>query len=201
MRSKPRVVVSGCSGLAVLLFAVSAPGAEREPRFTRSEVAVTIPAVTLINQKGDAVDFPALLQADKPVFVDFVFATCTTICPVLSAGYSNLQRKLGEERDQVRLVSITIDPEHDGPEELSTYLKRYRAQSGWDFLTGTREDIDRVLRAFDAFIPDKMSHRPLTFIRSPKDGRWVRLYGFASSSELLEEFRRASKEPLPQEVR
>jgi protein SCO1/2 len=135
------------------------------------------------------------------VFVDFVFATCTTICPVLSAGYSNLQRKLGNESDHVRLISISIDPEHDGPEEMTAYLNRYRAQAGWDFLTGTREDIDSVLRAFDAFIPDKMAHRPLTFIRSPKDGRWVQLDGFAGSSELLEEFRRASKGPSPEEVR
>lgn len=87
MSSKPRAIVSGCLGVVALLLAVAAPAAEREPRFTRSQVAVKIPKVTLINQKGEAVELSALLQSDKPVFVDFVFATCTTICPVLSAGY------------------------------------------------------------------------------------------------------------------
>jgi len=186
--------------MLLLLFSVSASASARGPRFTRTEVELEIPAVTLINQDGDRVDFRTLLLTNKPVFVDFIFATCTTICPVLSAGYSNIQRKLDDSQDQVHLVSITIDPEHDGPEELATYLQRYRAQPGWDFLTGTREDIDRVMKAFDAFVPDKMSHRPLMFIRSPKNGRWAKLDGFAGSADLLKELRLASGASSAEEV-
>jgi protein SCO1/2 len=51
------------------------------------------------------------------------------------------------------------------------------------------------MRAFDAFVPDKMSHRPLIFIRSPKDNSWVRLYGFARSSDLMAELERAAGGP------
>jgi protein SCO1/2 len=180
--------------MAVLLLTVGAAtsGAADKPRFTRESVKVDVPDVTLINQHGDTIEFRELLLGDKPVFVDFIFATCTTICPVLSAGYSSIQRKLEDSRDSVWLVSITIDPEHDGPPELTQYLQRYRARPGWDFLTGTRKDIDAVMRAFDAFVPDKMSHRPLTFIRSPADDTWIRLYGFAGSKDLLEELRLAS---------
>jgi len=162
------------------------------PRFTRDEVTVDPPDVTLIDQDGDRVKFRDLLLSDKPVFVDFIYATCTTICPVLSAGYTSIQRKLGDDLDRVTLVSITIDPENDGPEELTAYLERYRAKPGWEFLTGTRADIDAVMQAFDAYIPDKMSHKPLLFIRTPKDGSWVRLYGFAGSADLMAELARAS---------
>ncbi|MDH3816110.1 MAG: SCO family protein, partial [Acidobacteriota bacterium] len=109
------------------------------------------------------------------------------ICPVLSAGYISIQRKLGAERKKVLLVSITIDPEHDGPEELRKYLDRYGAKSGWDFFTGTREDIDKVMRAFDAFVPDKMSHRPQTLIHAPGRDHWIEIYGFASSKDLMKE--------------
>lgn len=200
MRQETRTIISGCLGAIVWISSVSASLAGGEPRFTRTEVEVEIPAVTLIDQDGDEIDLRALLRADRPVFVDFIFATCTTICPVLSAGYSGIQRKLGDDRDDVHLVSITIDPEHDGPEELAAYLERYRAHPGWDFLTGARSDIDLVMRAFDAFVPDKMSHRPLIFIRSPKDDRWVRLDGFAGSADLLEELRRASQRTSPEEV-
>ena len=195
-----KVVMGGCLVVTLLFPFMPAIAAEKEPRFTRTTVDVRIPGVTLINQDGEAVDFGAVLQSDKPVFVDFIFATCTTICPILSAGYSSLQRKLGDERDQVRLISITIDPEHDGPEELTEYLQRYRAQSGWDFLTGTREDIDLVMRGFDAFVPDKMSHRPLIFIRSADSGEWVRIYGFAGSADLLNELRLASVRTTPEGV-
>ncbi len=189
-----RNLVVGCCATTVLL-AYSVHGlAADKPRFTRSPVKIVVPDVTLIDQTGRTVPFRDVLLDDKPVYVEFIFATCTTICPVLSAGYASMQRKLGDHRDQVRLISITIDPEHDGPEELSEYLQRYGARSGWDFLTGTRADIEAVMRAFDAYVADKMSHRPLTFVRTPATGQWVRIDGFAGSADLLEELRRASGE-------
>jgi protein SCO1/2 len=182
--------------LVVALVAATLTGvgwAADNPRFTRTDVTVDPPNVTLIDQDGVRVKFRDLLLSDKPVFVDFIYATCTTICPVLSAGYTSIQRKLGDGLlDRVTLVSITIDPENDGPEELTAYLERYRAKPGWEFLTGTRADIDAVMQAFDAYIPDKMSHKPLLFIRTPKDGSWVRLYGFAGSADLMAELARAS---------
>ena len=189
-------VLSMGAVLATMTVPPPAAAADEKQRFTRDEVTVEVPAVTLIDQDGDTVDFKAALSSDRPVFVDFIFATCTTICPVLSAGYTSIQRKLGDDRERVHLISITIDPEHDGPAELTEYLERYRGQSGWDFLTGTRKDIDAVMRAFDAFVPDKMSHKPLIFIRSPKTNSWVRLYGFARSSDLMAELERAAGGPV-----
>jgi protein SCO1/2 len=192
MNFSRKTIFGACLTAAVLLVAAVGSSADRGPRFTRAEVDVSVPDVTLIDQNGEEVELRDVLTSDTPVFVDFIFATCTTICPVLSAGYSSVQRKLGDDRDAVRLVSITIDPEHDGPEEMRSYLERYRAKPGWDFLTGTRTDIDQVMRGFEAFVPDKMSHRPLTYIRSPGTGRWVQIHGFASSGDLMDELRLAA---------
>jgi protein SCO1/2 len=150
-----------------------------------------IPDVTLINQDGKRVSLKGLLESDQPVVVDFIYGTCTTICPVLSAGYANLQKRLGADSRRVRLVSITIDPENDTPKVLKEYLARYRAKPGWDFLTGSRRDIDRVMHAFDAYFRNKMDHKPLNFIRSPRDGKWIRLYGLLSSQEFLQECQQA----------
>jgi protein SCO1/2 len=130
------------------------------------------------------------MQSDQPVVVDFIFGTCTTICPVLSAAYVNLQQKLGPDSQKVKLVSISIDPENDSPKVMKEYLKRYRAKPGWDFLTGSRADIDSVMYAFNAYIPNKMSHYPLTLIRSPSDGKWTRIFGLMSSSEFLGEYKK-----------
>jgi len=193
MNGARSTIVRTCTVVVLMMISVAGLAADK-PRFTRTEVEIDVPDVTLINQEGDAVGLHDVLLGDRPVFVEFIFATCTTICPVLSAGFASMQRKLGDDRDRVLLVSFTIDPEHDGPEELRSYLDRYGAKSGWDFLTGTREDIDRVEKAFDAYVADKMSHQPLTFIRSPGTGRWVRLFGFAGSADLLEELRKASGE-------
>jgi len=172
-----------------ITFALPAPSALADSKkYKRSVERYTLPDVVLINQEGKKVRLASLLKSDQPVVVDFIYGTCTTICPVLSAGFANLQGKLGAGSKPPLLISITIDPENDTPKIMKDYLKRFRAKPGWDFLTGSRADIDAVMRGFNAYIPDKMSHYPLNLIRSPKDGSWVRLFGIMSSREFLEEY-------------
>jgi protein SCO1/2 len=178
--------------ICCLLLQTVIPGFAAEPeRYQRSVEKYTIPDVVLINQDGNKIRLKALLEAEQPVAVDFIYATCTTICPILSAGYANLQRKLGTDSAKVHLVSITIDPENDTPPILKDYLEKYQARPGWNFLTGSRRDIDRVMTAFDAYFRDKMDHKPLTFIRSPKDGSWIRLYGLMSGIDFMDEYQKA----------
>ncbi len=156
--------------------------------YKRTVVDYQIPDVTLINQNGETVPLVGYLTADQPILLEFIFATCTTICPILSVGFTNLQRKLGAEAAGVRLVSVSIDPEYDTPPIMKKYLERYNAKPGWDFLTGTEEDIFKVMKAFDAYVPDKMAHMPLTFMRSPKDGKWVRIYGLIGGKTMMKEY-------------
>ena len=163
------------------------------PRYTRSVEHYTIPDMILVDQDGNRVRLKSLLETDQPVVVDFIYGTCTTICPVLSAGMAALQRKLLKQGIQPRLVSISIDPENDTPQVMKTYLQRYGAKPGWYFLTGNRPDIDNVMQAFDAYISDKMTHKPLDFIRQPKDGSWVRLYGMLGSKDFLAEYEKAGE--------
>jgi protein SCO1/2 len=175
--------------LLALLLTLQPAGAD-EIKYKRTIENYTMPDVTLINQDGKRVKFKSLINSNKPVVVDFIYGTCTTICPVLSAGYVNLQRKLGPNSGNVHLISISIDPENDTPKVMKEYLKRYRAQPGWDFFTGSRTDIDKVMHAFDAYIPNKMYHYPLTLIRDPKDGKWVRVFGLTSTSEFMNEYKK-----------
>lgn len=177
------------SAVAMLLFAAVVTAAEPE-RYQRTLERYTIPDVVLINQDGEKVRLKKLLETEQPVVIDFIYGTCTTICPILSAGYANLQRKLGTDSTKVRLVSITIDPENDTPAVLKKYLTQYQAKPGWEFLTGSRTDINRVMTAFNAYFRDKMDHKPLTFIRSPRDGGWIRLYGLLSGVDFLEEYKK-----------
>lgn len=175
------------------LLLLTAPAGAGVQKYQRSVERYQVPDVVLVNQNGKKVRLRELIQSNKPVIVDFIYGTCTTICPVLSASFTNLQRKLGPDVNKVHLISISIDPENDTPKVMREYLKRYRAQPGWDFLTGSRGDIDKVMRAFDAYIPDKMSHFPLNLMRSPKEGTWVRLNGLMSTAEFLQEFQKVSR--------
>ena len=173
--------------VAVILTCTAGVASAEKKTYQRTIEKYLLPDVTLINQDGKKVRLKSLLESDKPVIVDFIFGTCTTICPVLSAGYVNLQNRLGADSHKVHLVSISIDPENDTPKVMREYLKRYKAKPGWDFFTGSRKDIDAVMRGFNAYIPNKMSHYALTLIHMPHEDKWIRIYGILSSSEFLAE--------------
>jgi len=167
--------------------------ASSKESYKRSVEHYSVPDVTLVNQDGKRVRLPDLVNSGRPVVLDFIYGTCTTICPVLSANFTNFQRKLGEGAGKAQLISITIDPEHDTPAIMKKYLKNYLARPGWDFLTGSRQDIDLVMRAFSAYVPNKMSHLPIIFIRVPRTDQWVRIYGMISTSDFMKEFERVAR--------
>jgi len=181
--------ILACGLLTAMTLLASAGGVKADAkRYKRSEEKYAVPDVTLINQDRQEVRLVDLLTAEKPVLLDFIYGTCTTICPVLSAGFSSMQRKLAPDADKVQLVSISIDPEYDTPEVMTEYLEKYKAKPGWIFLTGSREDIDTVMRAFNAYVPNKMSHYPITFLHAPGSDRWIRIYGLIGTSDLMREY-------------
>lgn len=164
-------------------------GAGKEKKLIRSQEKYAIPEATLVDHHGELVNFASLLDADKPVFLNFFFATCTTICPVLTAGFASFQDELGEKAGNVQLLSVTIDPEHDTSEVLREFSERFDAKEGWRFLTGSRKDIDTVMKAFDAYVVNKMNHLPLTFIHAPGKEEWIRVEGFLNTAGHVNEYR------------
>jgi protein SCO1/2 len=148
-----------------------------------------VPDVELIDESGAHVALRTVLAADHPVAVNFIFTTCTTICPVMTATFAQMRKELGSEAERIRLVSITIDPEHDTPVVLAKYAEHFDATSGWRFLTGNSADVERVLRNFDAWTGSKTNHRPVTLLRSQGDAKWVRLEGLGSGIALAKQAR------------
>jgi len=155
----------------------------------RSQHHYALPEVTLRDQQDRPVAIRELQDAREPLAVNFIFATCTTICPVMSATFSQMLHALGPDAARIRLVSITIDPEHDSPAVLAEYAKRFDAPPGWDFLTGRPADVERVLRAFDAWPGAKSNHRPITLLRARGAHEWVRIEGLDSGAHLADEAR------------
>lgn len=165
-------------------------GEEVKNRYKKTVERYKIPEVILINQNGKRLRLKEIIDSNYVTMINFIYTTCTTICPVLSASFLALQNNLSSiEASNLRLISISIDPEHDAPEVMKRYMNRLKAKDGWDFFTGTREDIDKVLKAFNAYVPNKMSHYPLTLLHVPKAEKWIRLNGLISGNELLNEYR------------
>lgn len=156
----------------------------------RATVAVQLPQVTLVRHDGQPVVLSEWLDAPGPTYVNFIFATCTTVCPVMTQIFAQLQERLARHGDTARLVSISIDPLEDSPKKLAAYAQQYRAGSDWVFLTGTLEASVSAQRAFGVYRGDKMNHPVATFYRRSPGEAWVRIEGFASPEQLLAELKR-----------
>lgn len=160
-------------------------------RYVRTLAGYTIPDVKLVDADGAGVPLRSeLVDGDKPVILNFIFTTCGAVCPVMSATFAQVQAALGAEREAVRMVSISIDPEQDTPAALKAYAGKYDAGPQWQMLTGSLDDSIAVQRAFDVYRGDKMNHQPATFLRAAPGQPWVRLAGFASAADILHEYRR-----------
>lgn len=105
-------------------------------------VLAEVPPFELIDRHGSTVTRDDLLG--EPWVADLVFTRCVLVCPVMSGKMAILDRELprgGDGEPAVRLVSITVDPEHDRPPVLQEYAERFDASERWLFLTGERRDI------------------------------------------------------------
>jgi protein SCO1/2 len=152
----------------------------------RSTSAYSVPDVELIDQNAARVELQTLLGSDKTVMLNFIFASCTTICPVLSAGFAEFRESLGANANDIQFVSVTIDPEHDTAEVLKSYSRRFesgRDQGSWIFLTGNRSEVNQVTKAFGAYVANKMNHRPATYMRAKGSDTWVKMEGFMGISD------------------
>jgi protein SCO1/2 len=163
--------------------------AEQAPGYARKLAKYRVPATTLVRSDGTKARFPDELDDGKPVLLEFIYTTCTAVCPILSQSFSELQRGLGGDREKVHMMSISIDPEEDTPQRLAEYARRFEAGSQWRFYTGQVADSLSLQRAFQAYFGDKMHHRPMTFLRAAPGEPWVRIEGFATPDELLKEYR------------
>jgi protein SCO1 len=153
----------------------------------RTAASYQTPDVELVRDDGKAVRLSEELDDGRPVVLSFIFTSCTTICPMLSATLAQLQRKLGPAREQVHLVSISIDPEFDTPARLHEYASRFGAGPGWQHYGGTLDASQTVQRAFGAYRGNKMNHAAVTLVRAVPGEQWVRFDGFASADQLLAE--------------
>ena len=103
-----------------------------------------IPAFRFTTQEGKSLTKEDLIG--KVWVADFVFTRCNGPCPVMTSRMAELAKGLAKAKD-VRVVSISVDPEHDTPAVLADYASRMDADpSRWIFLTGPKPEIDAFAR-------------------------------------------------------
>lgn len=172
-------------------FSTGTIAAPVDPTIIRSEQVVQIPSVALIDNQERRINLDALLNEQRPVIVQFIFTSCTTICGVLASTLAAAQTELDSIRSDYLALSITIDPEYDTPARLKEFSESFPPDNHWRLLTGGRNEIGRVLEAFGARSANgtKDNHQAYTYIRGLPGKPWTRIEGLISCKQLISEYR------------
>jgi protein SCO1/2 len=141
--------------------------------------------VVLTNQDGKQLRLYADILKGNVVIINSFYSTCSGVCRVTIPVFKQLQDDLGERVDKdVRLVSITVDPESDTPGVLKRYATGIGAKPGWDFLTGDKETVDQVLYKLGLYTDAKEEHSNIFIVGNEPTGLWKKVLGIAPPYEI-----------------
>ncbi len=171
---------------AVKTESASAPPATSSIVETNDLASLRIPDVTIYDQNSQRLRFYKDLVRGKTVAINFIFTTCTTICPPMTATFRRVQQQLAERAGRdVNLISVSVDPLTDVPERLHDFAAKFNAGPGWTFVTGSKTDIDSLLQALGVAVTDKNDHTPMILVGNDMAGYWTRAYGLSPPTTLV----------------
>ena len=140
--------------------AVAAPGDKVWPKVTQEDARRQLqkqhlPNIPMITQDGKQVHFYDDLVKDKVVSLNFFFAKCDEICPLVMANLAKVQKIMGDQvgRD-IFMYSFTLKPEEDTVEVLKHHHQMYGAGPGWTYLTAKPDDMEKLRTAIGFTYPD-----------------------------------------------
>lgn len=155
---------------------------------------------TLLRTESDrTIRFYSDALKDKVVLINFVFTQCGDTCPLVTARLVQVKKELGEAfgRD-VRFISISVDPEHDRPQDLVRFASKFDAvHPEWWFLTGEKANVDLVLKKLGAFTAERESHLTAIIIGNAAEARWKRVRPDAPPKFVAEALRELAAPALP----
>lgn len=146
-----------------------------------------VPEFELTNQFG-AISNQSMFK-DKIGVINFMFTTCQGICPTLNQEMKKLQTSFSRFSD-FQLVSVSVDPVNDTPEQLSAWAKHLKVDTtNWTFLTGARETIKTLLvDGLKVGLPDQPQAHTDRFVLIDRKGD-IRGYYRLAKPETLEQLR------------
>ena len=194
--------------LWVTIFVLSVAGsvAAQEPapatatnNSTSSSAEKYFTDVVLLNQDGEKMRFYSDLLKGKTVIINSFFTTCQGSCLPITRNLEKVQEALGDRLGKdAFMISISVDPTVDTPGELKAFGKKFHARPGWYFLTGSKENVDFVLKKLGQFVENKNDHLNLVIVGNDRTGLWKKAFGLAKSEELVKVVESVINDKAPQ---
>lgn len=173
---------------ATLTWSLSAAGASAWDAPVRA-----IPDVTVHDQDGRPLKFYSDLIKGRVVAINFVYTTCTTVCPTLAMLFRHARTALGTQASRVQFISVSVDPVNDTPARLKAFADKFGAGLGWAMVTANKSDLDILLKALSAPTGDKLDHSPAVLVGDDTVGRWTRIDSLGKPQTLVDILREAMR--------
>ena len=102
------------------------------------------PPFALTDHNANPIDLDEL--RGRIWIADFIFTRCSGPCLAMTRRMSRLQKKLAEFSDEIRFLSVSVDPDHDSLQVLRQYADRHGIDTTtWRFATTPRTDLRRLV--------------------------------------------------------
>jgi len=187
VKKMQRHLLAGITLLAALATAVP-QSAQAQGRHWAEGYFPNLPVVT---QDGKTLHFYDDLLKGKIVVVNFIYTSCQDICPIATARLAQVEDKLGDQMGRdFFFISMTVDPEHDTPEQLKEYAKAFGTGPGWSFVTGKPEDIRAINDKLGERSRSLSEHRNEIVLGNVPESQWQRDNVFGDLDRLVITIRR-----------
>lgn len=100
-------------------------------------------------------------QRGKVILLFFGYTSCTEACPIILGRINSVFKQLGSDRDKTLAVFISVDPQRDTTKVLRDYVQYFSARTV--ALTGTKEEIDAVVKQYGARYEIEQSNSALGY--------------------------------------
>ena len=163
------------------------------------------PNVVLTNQHGEQVHFYTDLLKDKLYLINFIYTRCKDTCPLETAKLKKLQKALGDRVGKdIFFYSISVDAQHDKPEELKKFAAKFGVGPGWQFLAGRKEDVRLIRKKLGMYRDDGKPEKGLNehniniLFGNDNTSQWIKRSPFEDTEALVRLFTERLSYSLPQ---
>jgi protein SCO1/2 len=169
--------------------ASTAPPSELEADSTTEREAAAARYFTnteLVDQHGKPHHFYEDLVRGRKVLINFAFTGCKAVCSPVTKHLAEVRRKLGGRVGKdIVMLTLTVDPANDTPERLARFAQGFDTGPGWYFLTGSRENMERVLKKLGGYTQEPSEHSAVLLIGDASTGTWVKAPALALADNIV----------------
>ncbi|WP_299655527.1 SCO family protein [uncultured Jannaschia sp.] len=162
-------------------------------RSTATDVAaerLVIRELDVTDSHGRSFPFLATFGRRGTLLLSFTYTNCETLCPVTNAILSGVDTEATKVGLGLTVLSMTIDPARDTPEQMAEERALWGAGENWFFLTAERGAHRRLMQDLSVDIRALEAHDPMFLLGDLCSGRFLRIVGVPEPSKLVDLARR-----------